>query len=158
MMIKRVFRLLSSNAFLNFWSNFLATSASRHSLRLAIADCLHCHTVLSASSPTQAQLLGPGEGGLASLLGLSLGFDFSVSGRFSSDLRANPAILVAPSDDLGCLAGGARFMKFCIGAGAARRLAGRLWVRQMVCGVGLEARFGQAATVFWCLGSSASGK
>ena len=128
MIIKRVFLLLLAfNSFLNFRCYFLASIRPAKSLRLAIVGYLHSQTtVLSVSSFTRSQLLALGQGGLGSLLGLPLGFDLSASGRFGSNLVANPAILVASSNELGCLAGGARFMKFCVGAGAARRLAGCL--------------------------------
>ena len=125
-MIKRVFLLLAFNSFLNFRCNFLATIWSRYGIRLNIVDCLHNKTILSTDGLARSQLLGPGECGLGGLLGLPLGLDFGAGSRFACNLLANPAVLVATSDDLGCLAGGARFMKFCIGAGAARRLAGRL--------------------------------
>ena len=118
-MIKRVFLLLTFNSFLNFRYNFLATIWPRYGIRLNIVYCLHSETILSTHSLTWAQLLGPGERGLGGLLGLPLSLDLSAGSRFACSLLAGFAVLVATSDDLGCLAGGARFMKFCIGAGAA---------------------------------------
>ena len=84
-----------------------------------IVDCLHSKTVLSTDGLSRSQLLGPGKLGLGGLLGLPFGLDLGAGSRFACNLLANPAVLVATSDDLGCLAGGARFMKFWIGAGAA---------------------------------------
>ena len=86
---------------------------------MSIVYCLHNKTILSTDGLTRSHLLGPGEGGLGGLLSLSLGLDLGAGSRFACNLLANPAVLVATSDDLGCLAGGARFMKFWIGAGAA---------------------------------------